>query len=558
VVVVLLAALVARTGGGQVVRGTVTERASGSPIAGALVTLESVASSGPPAAALTNARGEYAVVAPPGRYRLSAKRIGAQRFISETFDLASGETRRMDIVLESLAQILPVVRIADSDLCVRREDQRQRVNSLWDEARTALTAARISLRDKLFEGQLTRYTRGLDPRNLRVLEESYAEQQGLMDRPFVSPSGDSLSKMGYRRTVDSYEYYYAPDADVLVSAAFRRDHCFSVVEGSRDRSGMVGIAFEPVASRTLPDVAGTLWLDGRTFELRLVEFRYTQLEPFQGSDRVGGEVHFGRLDSGAWVTSRFFLRIPQFARPVAPVDNYTRTPSVVVRPTMHRLIEEGGIVFTKGLKHFARPASVAGVVTDSTGRPMAGSLVRLGGTPFRTTAGEDGRYLLDSLPAGRFTVIVEHPSYAEAGSFVTDVPVDLREGVTLSRDVLAPRTSELVERLCDGKLPAKDNGTARIIVTDRDTSRPLAHLRVWLRWAGRFTGSDEHMTASVRGGLETMTDAAGTVVFCDVPGDVRMVFSAVRPDGKAAADSTEVRVPKNGLQVWRVTTVRPQ
>jgi hypothetical protein len=37
---------------------------------------------------------------------------------------------------------------------------------------------------------------------------------------------------------------------------------------------------------------------------------------------------------------------------------------------MHRLVEEGGMVFTAGLKLYARPASVAGVVLDSAGRPF--------------------------------------------------------------------------------------------------------------------------------------------------------------------------------------------
>jgi carboxypeptidase family protein len=543
----------------QVVRGTITERATTLPIPGVVVSLVPDAGTGA-ISVLSNERGEYAIRATgPGQYRLDAKRIGAQRFVSEPFSLGAGETKRMDVALEAVVR-LPEVRVVDFGLCVSDESQRQRVNSLWDEASTVLTAAQISLRDRLFEGHLTRYVRGLQPRTLRVLEESWGERKGVMERPFVAVSADSLSRVGYRRTIGEYEYYYAPDADVLLSTSFRREHCYDVVDGGRARRGMIGIAFEPAPSRKLPDVRGTIWLDARSFELRLVEFKYTLLAPFIGSDRVGGEVHFGKLSNGAWVTSRWFLRFPQFARPVSPVDAYSSIPSVIIRPTMYRLVEEGGMVFTEGLKLYLRPASVAGVVLDSAGRPFPGATVRLGGTPYATQSGTGGMFRLDSLPAGRFTLIVEHPSYAQAGSYVADEPVELAEGATANLTFRAAKTEELVEKACSGKLPKKDNGTLRILVVDRVTSRPLPSLRVWLRWQGRYTGSMENpetLRPMVKGGLESLTDASGAVTFCDLPADIRLVFSAVRSDGKPASDSTDLSVARNELKVSTVITRRP-
>ena len=560
---VLLCALpLAATAQAQLVRGTITEKTSAMPIAGVLVTL--VPDAGPSSGAMTalsNQRGEYSIrAAAPGRYRLDAKRIGAQRFTSEPFDLAAGESKQVDVSLAALVYRLPEVRVVDVDLCVTNQAYRSKVSALWEEARTVLTAAQISLRDRLFEGHLTRYVRGLQPRTLRVLEESWGERKGLMDRPFIGLSGDSLSRVGYRRMIGEYEYFYAPDADVLVSDAFRRDHCYSVVEGGRDRRGLVGIGFEPSPRRKLPDVSGTIWLDARTFELRFVEFRYTMMAEFEGSDRVGGEVHFAKLANGAWVTSRWFLRFPQYARFVAPVDAHTRIPSINIRPTMHRLVEEGGMVFTAGLKLFERPAAVSGVVLDSAGRPFPGATIRLGGTPFTMQSEPSGNFRFDSLPAGRFSLIVEHSSYTPLGSFVGSEAVELREGAASNLTIRAPNTRQLVERLCEGKVPKEGNGTIRVAVTDSVTSRPLPSLRVWLRWAGRFVGSVERpetLTPTAVGGSETLTDATGTATFCDVPADVKLVFSAVKPDGKPAADSTDLRVAKSEIRVWTVVTRRP-
>ena len=78
----------------QIVRGRVVERASGAPIVGVLVSLVPDGNAAATTSVLSNERGEYAVRAgAAGRYRLDVKRIGAQRFTSEWFTLAAGESK---------------------------------------------------------------------------------------------------------------------------------------------------------------------------------------------------------------------------------------------------------------------------------------------------------------------------------------------------------------------------------------------------------------------------------------------------------------------------------
>lgn len=284
------------------------------------------------------------VVAPAaGRYRLTAKRIGVKPFRSDWFMLQAGEARVMHVTVEPLAYRLPEVLVADAPMCVPDGARRAEVMALWEEARTALVATRVSMRDRLVEGELQRYVRSLDARSRRVLEESWSDVHGILDRPLGVLEGDSLSIAGFWRLVGEQAYYFAPDADVLLSPAFVRDHCFEADRG-RSRHGEIGIAFEPVDGRTVPDVRGTVWLASRTFELRRVEFQYTQVEPFRGSDQVGGELYFRRLEDGAWLMDRWSVRVPPDARLVTPMEADGRRPAILIRPTSATLIETGGVV----------------------------------------------------------------------------------------------------------------------------------------------------------------------------------------------------------------------
>jgi hypothetical protein len=332
----------------QTIRGTVREQASGTPLSGVLVTLIADGAAGTAAAtALTGERGVFLLRAPqPGRYRLGAKRIGVRRYESEPLELAAGQDVERNVDLEALVFQLPTVTVHSNPLCVRREEQSGRVASLWEEARTALTATQVSLRDRLVRARVQRYVRDLNASNLRVeTERTVRLTTGVVERPFVSLPGDALERDGYWRQLPNDSIaYYAPDAEVLLSAAFARAHCFGVTDGRGDRAGLTGMTFEPAERSETPDVQGTIWLDARTFELRLVEFRYSRL-PLGGSNRnVGGEVHFSRLPSGAWIVDRWFIRMPRYS--TRPVTRSSGIPGQ--RPTVEYrvagFIEEGGRV----------------------------------------------------------------------------------------------------------------------------------------------------------------------------------------------------------------------
>jgi hypothetical protein len=105
-------------------------------------------------------------------------------------------------------------------------------------------------------------------------------------------------------------------------------------DGSR-----VALGFEPVRGTRTVGIAGTMWLDRETGEVRVVEYAYR--DP-AGSipDGGRGRVEFFRLPTGAPIVSRWWIRMP----------TALQLPGVGAPGTIRvtSLQEEGGIVLDEG------------------------------------------------------------------------------------------------------------------------------------------------------------------------------------------------------------------
>ena len=548
----------ATTLGAQLVRGTVTERSSGAALSGVLVTLVND-SSRTVGSVLTGEGGAYGIRAPSaGTYRIDAKRIGVLRFRSPVFELAVGETREMNVQLDALLYSLPEVVISAIPLCDRGDKEAGRVAGLWDEARTALAATQISLRDRLFSARLVRYVRQIDPTTLKVVSETRSDVQGVVDHPFFSPPAESLSARGFwRKEADGSTLYYGPDAGVLLSDVFLNDHCFQYARPSRARPGLVGLRFEPARQRDVGDILGTLWMDAKTFELRFVDYRYTNLEEIADSLMIGGEVHFARLRSGAWIVRRWFIRMPQFGRSVSPPMGLTSTaPSVLVRPVVFRLREEGGDVTAEGLRVYEKPATLVGTVQDSSRAPFPGVRVRLTGTPYSTLSGADGTFRLDSLPPGTFDVVVEHPGYEALGTSAATGDLVLPEGGIKRLALRAVDTRELVSRLCLGRRPAADRATLRMNVRNTTNGGPLAFVNLAVTW--NESGGDRSELPGATRELRGTSDSRGGINFCDLPPKTLLTINRrIDGDRLAPLDSLRLLPGEVAVREARVAAPRP-
>jgi Carboxypeptidase regulatory-like domain len=556
---VLLAALAlggAWPAGAQVVTGVVRDAATGAPLPGVVVALDVASGDTPLAetmergtlvlAVLTNDRGEYAVrAAAAGQYIISAKRIGVRRQVSAPFALAVGETRALDLRLEGVRFSLPEVRVTESSPCALRPAESQRIAALWEEARTALYATQLSLRDRLFTANISRYARRLDRRTQAVQSEEHSEVRGVTQRPFAALAVERLAGDGYaQRQDDGSIIYYAPDADVLLSTVFLRDHCFELAAGHGAREGLVGLAFSPVARRRLPDVQGTLWLDARSYELRTLEFDFVNVEyPVEGA-RARGEVRFARMGSGAWIVSRWYIRMPEFGAVRNPSVPAARTlgPSRGVELVQYR--EEGGDVRALELGPGRRVTSLSGRVADSTGRtPLREATVRLAGTPYEVRAQSDGSFRFDSLPGGVYSLVVEQPGYRALGLFAAEQALTLEEGAAATTSVQAIGSVLVLRQVCGFDEHDGEEGSLRVVVRATGSEVPVDSAVVSARWSTyRKVGTSlSQSTVTER----IATDQDGTAAFCHLPsGPVEV--SVTSADGRTRIART-VRIQPRAL-----------
>ena len=525
-------ALVPFTVHAQVVRGTVTDRASGAAGSGAIVRLEKYADTSiVERSVLTDLDGAYSIVSwGPGSYRVSVKRIGRLPYRSEAIELKEGEVRVLNVQLDLIpatglgAVMLHAVRVRQATPCDANTTDGMRIATLWDDARTALEATEITARDQLVARRLVRFVREIELPTLNVLSEAIKafDQNDVPNQAvFRSISADSLARVGYwRARPGTAVEFHGIDANALLSEAFVRDHCFRL-DQSQVTKGVVGLKFEPVKARTKrnspPDVMGTIWLDAITSDLQTVDFVWTKL---RGDLRhIGGQVVFARHATGPWYVSSWMLRMP---RELVLEGSFGTARGM-------GLVEEGGLVLEDSIDTSRPTGTITGAVKDGDGRPMEGAVVRIIGTEVRAMTGPDGKYELRGVPAGLQFVVADHDTLSEMGVRIGQTQVLLDEGVSREVSFTGPTPNEVTVALCNEPSP-RNHATLRLMILDSTTMRPLAGLRVRVASKdpskrGAFDSSDE-------------TDASGAVVFCAVPAGQPLIVTNPATGGRVMMEVT--------------------
>lgn len=545
----LLAALLATAPalGAQVVRGTVVDSAGGTPVPGAVVRLvpaeggAAVDESAPPGSvALTDERGRFVLRAPvAGRWVVEAKRIGVRPARSAPLDLAAGESREVALGVAPVTTRLTAVRVLGDAQCAERVASADETATLWEEVRAALTATRLT-RESGVPTTLTKYRRRLNPRTGDALEARRIATGPGADR-FASESAEWLSAHGWIvRQSDDGHVYHAPDAAVLLAAAFVRDHCFRPMLADTARE-LVGLAFEPAAHRKLPDISGVLWLDARSHELRRLDYRYTQLPHGVRYDGAGGFVEFERVPTGAWIVRRWAIRMPEVAvragaaqsAQSAPTAYEIAVPDRSTRPVVTAVIEEGGeATLTAAAAPRDTTPAIAGVVWDSSAaRPLAGARVSVEGMPYAATTDGEGRYRLLLHRAGAYTLTVRHPRVDTLGVARPRAPVTVGVGEA-QLDLALPSASTAALALCPGQPPGTAIVHGRALIVGAVPDRPELEVRLLER--ARVNGQYAFRPVA-GGGRVAVSGPERRYVLCALPAGTRL-RAVLRMPGGAETD----------------------
>jgi hypothetical protein len=307
----------------QRIRGQVLLPDSATPARGIIVVASDTLGR-PLTGVLTSERGDFEMPLPAaGRFDIRALRIGYRPTLLSAVVVGAGETRTIRIVLNGTAVTLAAVTVRGNNVCRLAQDSGQVVATLWEEARKALTASRLASSGGRLLGHWTVYDSvSKDPLGRVMATGTFRSTTGFTEQPFSSIPADSLAHEGYVQTqADGGQVYFAPDADVLLSESFAELHCFRVEPPPAGHREWVGVGFLPARMRPgITDVAGTLWLDRESAELRLLELRYAPQPREFDAVNTGATIEFLRLATGNWLVNRWAIRTPRATRTLASVS----------------------------------------------------------------------------------------------------------------------------------------------------------------------------------------------------------------------------------------------
>jgi hypothetical protein len=544
--VALVAASVATTARAQTVRGVVVDRGD-KPVPGVVVQLVD-SSATVIARALSTEQGEFRFAAPhSGTYRLHTLRIGYRPATGEPFVVATGEESSRRIVLAGVALSLDTVRVSDRSSCRLNADTAAAIFAMWEQVRSALTAAQLTSKGNAIDATVVSYQRVLDAGTRRVMQQGSTVTTGLVTQPWAALPPDELRRRGYviGDGMDTTTFF-APGLDALLDQSFVIDHCFRMA-GGPDPS-RIGIEFEPASSRRrIADIRGTLWLDRATSELRAMDFRYVNVSNVTPAGRAierlsGGGMEFAPLRNGNWVITHWDIRMPILA-PVSRQQRSSASRLSAIQIDDQRVIAlkiAGGelsvaIAATDTL--FARPPLLLrGVVSDSvTGTPITAAQVSVLGTLLDAETDAAGSFTIKGMLPGEYVLEVRTPSLDSASAVHQSPLVFSDSGATLS--IRVPNASQLIAALCRaGGAKLEQPGVVFGSVSSRD-SVPPRNVRVIVEWTDAAAGKQARW-------LDARTSAQGAFRACGVPLGVPLM---VRAESDAATSTpSEVRIPPNG------------
>jgi hypothetical protein len=533
-----------------VLQGRVLDEESGRPLPGVFVVLVD-GQGAVRAGVLSRADGRFIMRAPAaGRYALRYELIGYATRQTDELPVRASVTVP-DATLAPAAISLASIHVAASEGgCRLSRDSGVETYRVWHEARKALSVTAWAEHAAGVAYQAVLYDFSRDVVSGEVLPEQPVQRRvasGIGRAPFVSAAAAELAADGFVRSLASGGYmYYGLDAATLLTPAFLENYCFRARLPQRD-SDVVGLAFEPARARPVADIAGVLWLDRRSLEIRWLEYHYTS---HPGGDLplelFGGRFDFRRLPSGAWIISDWWIRMPETG-PAQPLPAALRGAPPgglqALRAAGLTIREAGGTLrFVDAAQHVAGvTGTISGAVYDSTRmRPLRGAVVFVAGAGSVARTDADGHFELRGLEPGEHRVGFFHPYTDSLALPIATTAVTAAADTTGFVALSVPASA-----LCpwDGA----DEVPAVGFVVDR-SGTPAPGVVVVATWrrsgqadAQRGVQRAVQRGAGATGESRATTDGFGRFTLCGLPPSTDVQIQAAR------SRAVSLRTPGHGL-----------
>lgn len=558
--VVLLIGGLAPAADGQVVRGRLLDIDGSTGIGGAMMSLVDDRNR-QFGRVLTRESGLFQLSAEAvGRLRIRADRIGYATTYSDYFDLSATDTITIEVVARVEAVSLAGIEAEAESRCRVRPEEGLAVTRVWDEARKALEAAAWTQERGYYRYEMMSVKRLMDRDNRKVISEDRSYGGGYRQSPYVSRPAEELIEEGFARLTPVESVYWAPDAAVLLSDAFLDTHCFRVRVDQNRSPGLIGLAFEPVPGRNLPEISGTLWINPTTSELEWLDFNYENLNLPSAllAGPIGGKVEFEALPNGTWIVDSWRIRMPRSRRATNALTG--RVESVLDGLT----VQGGDVLRVHGnqgtVLEADRGGRIAGMVFDSLRAGLPGARVYVDGMGIEVFTGRDGRFELTHLESGIYSVTFSHP-YLDQYAFVPEpFEVEVVDGARTPAQInfVAPTVGRVVDNLCrdverpDDTANIPGGGALRnhgILVGQVTDSTGAAMPGMVVRVVSRDFDINQDVSASSvvtrtlragHSGVAATTNTSGFYRACWVPVDTSLRVAVLRPGEDLDPNQLEV------------------
>jgi hypothetical protein len=480
--------------GAQQLRGVVRDSVRALPLPGAVVTL--LDSAGLPLGRAISAADGHFVVAPSRPTR--AVRVRVVRIGYRPVEVGPmSKTNTLEIAMAKLPPILATVRVTGSELCSGSTSAD--ALELWEQAKAGLLATVVARETKPATVQALTYKRVTTTTDERVTQQTSQLTSAYSNRPFVAAAEASFfAQRGFMQEDASGRLFSAPDADVLLDEAFAATHCFHIEAADKDHPDQIGLAFSPARGRdALVEVAGVIWIDRVSPQLRSLDFRYTGLEPAATRAGSGGHVEFRTMENGLSFIERWHLRLVTLTAEQRPQDMTKGLPTDRRRRTDFRVADlrvSGGIVLAAtwpdGTAWRDSAAGLKGsVVQLHSSLSVPAALVSLEGAKLETQTSADGSFELAPIVPGRYTVVVADTTLgAYSAPRSAQMTVDVSRGRLTTIRVELPPLVDVIRDVCRGQPMPRETSMIVGRVSVPGVPRPSG--RVVASWQANFNNGN--------------------------------------------------------------------